>query len=340
MPLIKTEKLTHIYSADTPFERVAIHDIDFSAEKGEYLGIIGATGSGKSTFIQHLNGLLKPTSGKVYFDGHDVHESKEYARKTRNRVGLVFQYPEYQLFESTVFEDIAFGPKNMDIPEPEVQERVYEAAGFVGLDESVLCKSPFELSGGQKRRAAIAGVIAMRPEVLILDEPTAGLDPRGRDEIVKNIMDYKCSCDATVILVTHNMEEIARSVDRIILLEKGGIVMEGTPAQVFSDVNRLDDMGLAAPKMTMVAERLRAMGLPLPKDIYTIGQMREALGELRGERRERREERGERRVRGRGGDAGGSEFRTPNVEHRTSNTEFRTPDSELDGVERGGERLA
>ena len=279
--IIKTEKLTHIYSVDTPFERVAIRDIDFAAEKGEYLGVIGATGSGKSTFIQHLNGLLKPTSGRVLYDGRDVHETKSYARSVRFNVGLVFQYPEYQLFEATVFEDIAFGPKNMGLPEAEVRERAYEAAGFAGLDATLLEKSPFELSGGEKRRAAIAGVIAMRPEVLILDEPTAGLDPRGRDEIIRNIMNYKNARGATIIMVTHNMEEIARTVDRIILFENGRTVMEGSPAEIFSENEKLAGLGLTAPKVTLVAARLRALGLPVRQDIYTIEQMRKALGELR-----------------------------------------------------------
>lgn len=283
-PIVRTEKLTHIYSVDTPFERVAIKDIDFAIHKGEYLGIIGATGSGKSTFIQHLNCLLKPTSGKVFYDGHDVYESKAYARKTRFNVGLVFQYPEYQLFETTLYADIAFGPKNMGLPEPEVRERAYEAAGFVGLDSALMEKSPFELSGGQKRRAAIAGVIAMRPEVLILDEPTAGLDPRGRDEIIGNIMSYKSARDATVIMVTHNMEEIARTVDRIVLFDDGRIVTDGTPAQVFSESGRLAAMGLTAPKVTMVAARLRALGIPLGQGIYTISQLRSALNGLRVER--------------------------------------------------------
>ena len=282
-PLISTEKLTHTYSIGTPFERVAIHDIDFAAEKGEYLGIIGATGSGKSTFIQHLNGLLKPTSGRVFYDGREVHESKDHARKIRFKVGLVFQYPEYQLFEATLLEDIAFGPKNMGLPAEEVRERALEAAGFVGLDKSLMDKSPFELSGGQKRRAAIAGVIAMRPEVLILDEPTAGLDPRGRDEIIGNIMNYKKALDATIIMVTHNMEEIARTVDRIVLFENGQIAMEGAPAEVFSESDRLASLGLTAPKVTMVAARLRALGLPVRQDIYTIAQMRQALNELRAE---------------------------------------------------------
>ena len=281
MALIKTEKLSHTYSTGTPFERVAVHDIDFSAEKGEYVGIIGATGSGKSTFVQHLNGLLKPTSGQIFYDGVDIHESKKHTRDIRFKVGLVFQYPEYQLFETTVFEDIAFGPKNMGLPEDEIRERVLESAGFVGLGEPFLEKSPFGLSGGEKRRAAIAGVIAMRPEVLILDEPTAGLDPQGQAEIIQNIKNYKASNDATIILVTHNMEEIARNVDRIVLLNKGGIVMDDTPTQVFSDAVRLSDYGLAAPKAAMIATRLRALGLELRQGIYTIEHLKKALVALR-----------------------------------------------------------
>jgi len=278
---IETKKLTHTYGAGTPFERVAIRDIDFTAEKGECIGIIGATGSGKSTFVQHLNGLLKPTSGSVIFDGHDVHESKEHARQTRFKIGLVFQYPEYQLFEATVFEDIAFGPKNMGLSDADIRERVYEAAGFVRLDESLMDKSPFELSGGEKRRAAIAGVMAMMPEVLILDEPTAGLDPRGRDDIIHNIMSYKHAINATIIMVTHNMDEIVRSISKTVLFDKGSIVMEGVPAQIFSDEARLRKLGLAAPKMTMVAARLRMLGLPVSEDVLTIGQLRNELVRIR-----------------------------------------------------------
>jgi len=281
LALIKTKKLTHTYSVGTPFERVAVRDIDFSVEKGEYLGIIGATGSGKSTFIQHLNGLLKPTSGTVFYNGTNIHESKKITRETRFKVGLVFQYPEYQLFESTVFEDIAFGPKNMGLPEDDIKERVLEAAGFVGLGESFMEKSPFELSGGEKRRAAIAGVIAMRPEVLILDEPTAGLDPLGQAEIIGNIMNYKSSHDATVILITHNMEEIARSVDRIVLLSNGSVAMTGTPAQIFSETDALKKLGLAPPKASMIALRLRTYGLQISEDIYTLKQLRAALNEIR-----------------------------------------------------------
>jgi len=281
LALIRTENLTHIYSIGTPFEHIAISDINFTAEKGEYLGIIGATGSGKSTFIQHLNGLLKPTYGSVFFDGHDIHESKRFTHKIRFKVGLVFQYPEYQLFEATVYDDIAFGPKNMGLPEKDIRDRVYEAAGFVGLDKLIIMKSPFELSGGEKRRAAIAGVIAMYPDVLVFDEPTAGLDPRGRDGILSNIMNYKRAHDATVILVTHNMEEIARSVDRIVLLENGSIAMEGTPAQVFSEYKRLTALGLSAPNVTKIAARLRELGLPVKSDVYTVGQLRDTLEQLR-----------------------------------------------------------
>ena len=281
MPLLKVENLTHTYSIGTPFERVAINDINFTAEKGEYIGIIGATGSGKSTLLQHLNGLLKPTSGKVYYDGKDIHESKKFTRDVRFKIGLVFQYPEYQLFEATVFDDIAFGPKNMGLPDEEVTERTHEAAGFVGLGESFMKKSPFELSGGEKRRAAIAGVIAMRPEILILDEPTAGLDPGGQNEIIKNIKTYKKAHDATIILVTHNMEEIAKNAERIVVLSKGEVEMDGAPTHVFEKSERLTNLGLAAPKAALIAERLRASGVNLKKDIYTLEYLKKAILDLK-----------------------------------------------------------
>ncbi|MDR2599729.1 MAG: energy-coupling factor transporter ATPase [Oscillospiraceae bacterium] len=281
MALIRTEKLSHTYSTGTPFEHVAIRDICFEAERGEYIGVIGATGSGKSTFIQHLNGLLKPTAGFVYYDGVDIHESKHRTKEVRSKVGLVFQYPEYQLFEATVFDDIAFGPKNMGLPDSELKDRVYEAAGFVGLNESFMQKSPFELSGGEKRRAAIAGVIAMHPEVLILDEPTAGLDPGGQAEIIRNIMNYKNSRDATIILVTHNMEEIARNVDKIFLLRNGYLVSNGTPAEMFCDTEKLAKMGLKAPVAAIIAARLRALGLPVKDGIYTIKQLQAELNKLK-----------------------------------------------------------
>ena len=281
MPLLESKNLTHIYGAGTPFERTAVCDVNFTANKGDSIGIIGATGSGKSTFVQHLNGLLKPTSGNVFFEGKDIHESKSYTRQVRFKIGLVFQYPEYQLFEATVFNDIAFGPKNMGLCDSDVRERVYEAAHFVQLNESLLEKSPFELSGGQKRRAAIAGVMAMMPEVLILDEPTAGLDPRGRDEILRNIMGYKEAVDATLIIVTHNMDEIVRSVEKVFMFSKGKIVEEGSPTEVFSDPNRLSELGLAAPKATMIAARLRTLGLNIPNSILTVEQLRQELLKLR-----------------------------------------------------------
>jgi energy-coupling factor transport system ATP-binding protein len=281
-PIIKTEKLTHVYSAATPFERVAITEVDFEAYRGEYIGIIGHTGSGKSTFIQHLNGLLKPTSGRVFFDGRDIHETKERARETRFKIGLVFQYPEYQLFEETVFRDIAFGPRNMNLTDAEVEERVREAADFVGLRAEELEKSPFELSGGQKRRAAIAGVIAMRPEALVLDEPTAGLDPRGRDEILENVRAYQSRLNTTVIVVTHSMEEIAKSASRVAVFDTGKIVMDGKPETVFSKGAELEAMGLGVPKAARIAARLRELGLYLSGDIYTVGQLKNALGALKG----------------------------------------------------------
>jgi len=282
MPLIKTENLTHTYSVGTPFERVAICGIDFEAEPGEYIGIIGATGSGKSTFIQHLNGLLKPSSGNVFYNDISIYDNKEYLRELRFKVGLVFQYPEYQLFEATVFDDIAFGPKNMGLSEDEIKERVHESAHFVGLDESLLDKSPFELSGGEKRRAAIAGVISMQPQILILDEPTAGLDPRGQSEMLHNISKYKEAHNATVILVTHNMDEIARRVDRLVVINSGAIVMEGSPTEVFSEIEKLSSLGLCAPKAAVLSARLRALGLPLDNDIYTIGYLKKALTSLGG----------------------------------------------------------
>ncbi len=281
-PIIKTEKLNHLYSAGTPFERLAIKDIDFEAEKGEFIGIIGHTGSGKSTFIQHLNGLLKPTSGRVLFNGTDIWESKASVRNVRFKVGLVFQYPEYQLFEETVYKDIAFGPKNMKLTEKEIDFRVREAADFVGIESEILDKSPFELSGGQKRRIAIAGVIAMRPDVLILDEPTAGLDPSGRDMVIGNIRSYHETMKSTVILVTHDMEEIARSVQRLVVFENGSVLMNGPPSEVFLQGEKLQEIGLSVPEITRVVMRLRELGLPLNPSIFTVEQALNALLKLKG----------------------------------------------------------
>lgn len=281
-PIIKTEKLTHIYSAGTPFQTTAIHDIDMEIQKGEFLAVIGHTGSGKSTFIQHLNGLIKPTSGKILFNGEDIHSSKKLTRDVRFKVGLVFQYPEYQLFEETVYKDIAFGPKNMKLSEIEIRDRVVEAAEFVGLSKNVMQKSPFDLSGGQKRRVAIAGVIAMRPEVLILDEPTAGLDPGGCEEILANIRDYHKATGSAVVLVTHNMSDAAKNVDRMLVFNKGTIAIEGTPHEVFGRSDELEAMRLSVPNITKVVMRLRAMGLNIDPSCYTVSQARDALLTLRG----------------------------------------------------------
>ena len=275
--IIETKQLTHIYSAGTPFERGALLEVDFSAMEGEYLGIIGHTGSGKSTLFQHLNALLKPTSGQVLFQGQDVWADLARTRQTRFQVGLVFQYPEYQLFEETVYKDISFGPKNMGLDEKEVDRRVREAAAFVGLRDDQLEKSPFELSGGQKRRVAIAGVIAMEPKVLILDEPTAGLDPVGVESILGNIRDYHRAHNATVILVSHSMEEVARTVDRLVVVNDGKIPFQGTPRQVFQHGDELEHMGLGVPQLTRVFHRLRAMGADVDPSVYTLEQARAAL---------------------------------------------------------------
>lgn len=274
-PLIQTEELTHVYSPGTPFEHIAIENVSFSAEAGELIAIMGHTGSGKSTFIQHLNGLLKPTSGKVLFQGQDIWKIK--TRDVRFQVGMVFQYPEHQLFEETVFADIAFGPKNMKLPEDEIKRRVLKAAGFVGLDESMMDKSPFELSGGQKRRVAIAGVIAMEPKVLILDEPSAGLDPAGRRGIIENIRAYRDSTGAAVIMVSHSMEEIAENAQRILVFDHSHLIMDGAPGQVFSRAAELETIGLDVPQTTSVFLRLRQMGLDVDTSVYTVDQAKQAI---------------------------------------------------------------
>ncbi|MBP3521633.1 MAG: energy-coupling factor transporter ATPase [Oscillospiraceae bacterium] len=276
-PIIETQKLSHIYSAGTPFQHAALEEVDFRAYPGEYLGIIGHTGSGKSTLIQHLNGLLKPTSGKVLVEGKDIWENKEATRQARFRVGLVFQYPEYQLFEETCYKDIAFGPKNMGLDEHEVDSRVREAARFVGLSEELLEASPFELSGGQKRRVAIAGVIAMEPAVLILDEPTAGLDPVGVEQILGNIRDYHEEKNATIITVSHSMEEMARTADRLVVINDGKIPFEGSPREVFAHGEELEAMGLGVPRMTRVFRRLRELGAGVDPSVYTVEQAKAAI---------------------------------------------------------------
>lgn len=275
-PILQVQNLRHVYSAGTPFEHVALNDVSFSVERGEFIGIIGHTGSGKSTLMQHLNGLLKPTSGSVLLDGKDIWSDKQLTRQSRFRVGLVFQYPEYQLFEETVYKDIAFGPKNMGLDSAEVDRRVREAAGFVGISDAQLEVSPFDLSGGQKRRVAIAGVIAMEPEVLILDEPTAGLDPVGREGILGNIEAYRQAKNATIMMVSHSMGDVARLTDRLLVMCDAGLAMDGTPDAVFSRAQELLDMGLDIPDLTRVFMQLRKLGVDV-RSVYTMDQAVEAL---------------------------------------------------------------
>lgn len=275
--IIRVENLTHTYGEGTPFCRSAVQDMSLAIYRGEFLGIIGHTGSGKSTLIQHLNGLLKPTSGRILLGGEDIWSDPKKIRDVRFRVGLVFQYPEYQLFEETVYRDIAFGPTNMGLSKDEIDRRVRESAHFAGLTDDLLEKSPFALSGGQKRRVAIAGVIAMEPKVLVLDEPTAGLDPRGRDDILARIQDYHRAKNASVVLVSHSMEEIARNVDRIVVLSDSHVFMEGTPRQVFARADELEQVGLDIPQVTKVALALRRRGLPVDTAVYTVEALRDAL---------------------------------------------------------------
>ena len=282
MAEIIVEQLRHVYSAGTPFEVAAIEDIDLVIPQGQLVGIIGHTGSGKSTFIQHMNALLAPSAGKVRCGGRDINESKLSRRDVKHQVGLVFQYPEYQLFEETVYKDIAFGPKNMKLSEEEIDQRVREAAGFVGVEEELFEKSPLELSGGQKRRIAIAGVIAMRPGVLILDEPTAGLDPAGCRQILDNICAYREKTGATVIIVSHNMDDVARIAERIIVFSHGRVVMDGSAGEVFSRAEELIGIGLSVPRATELAMALKKQGLPLPEGIYTHEQLLSAILEIRG----------------------------------------------------------
>lgn len=269
--ILETRGLTQVYGAGTPFERTALDHVDIQVEKGEILGVIGHTGSGKSTLIQHFNGLLKPTAGEVLLNGRSIWDEKgKCGRKTRFEVGLVFQYPEYQLFEETIAKDIAFGPTNMGLSESEIKTRVAEAMDFVGLDPSMAEQSPFALSGGQKRRVAIAGVIAMRPAVLILDEPTAGLDPAGRDEILAQIRDYHARTGATVLIVSHSMEDIARMADRLLVMNQAHVMLCGTPREVFAHAEEIVAAGLDIPEITKVIRELNRRGIPLDPSIYTV----------------------------------------------------------------------
>lgn len=276
--IIEVKNLCHTYSFGTPFQHDAVKNMNFTVEKGEFLGIIGHTGSGKSTLMQHLNGLLKPTSGDVLLSGESIWKDKQTTRAARFRVGLVFQYPEYQLFEDTVYKDIAFGPKNMGLSEGEIRARVLRAAGFVGLPEDVLEKSPFDLSGGQKRRVAIAGVIAMEPEIIIFDEPTAGLDPAGCEAILENIRQYQDATNATVLMVSHSMDDVALLADRLLVLNEGTVEMHGTPSEVFAYAARLQEIGLTVPQVTALFLRLKELGVPVDPATYTLEN---ALAQLR-----------------------------------------------------------
>ena len=281
MAEIRTEGLTHVYSAGTPFEQTAIEDVSLTIPAGQLAAVIGHTGSGKSTFIQHLDALLQPTSGRVLLNGEDINRDKYARRDVKWKVGLVFQYPEYQLFEETVYRDIAFGPRNMKLSESEIDERVREAARFTGVDEALFERSPLELSGGQKRRIAIAGVIAMRPEVLILDEPTAGLDPAGCAQLLGNIRRYREESGSTVLLVSHSMDEVAELAERIIVFDRGHVALDGTPAEVFAQAGRLTEIGLNVPRAAEIAVALRRRGLAVPEGVFTHEQLLKALLRLR-----------------------------------------------------------
>ena len=279
-PVLRCEHLSYIYSQGTPFEKGAIQDVNLEIARGEFVGIIGHTGSGKSTLIQHFNGLLRPTLGRIYIDGHDLWSDKSKLREYRFKVGLVFQYPEYQLFEETVYKDIAFGPINMGLPEAEIHERVVEAARFVGLREEQFERSPFELSGGQKRRVAIAGVLAMRPEVLILDEPTAGLDPKGREQILGQIREYHQQEKNTVMLVSHSMEDVARFAKKVLVINQSRIFMYDDVEKVFAHAREITEMGLSVPQVTRVFSLLRQRGYPVREDVYTLEQAVEQIQTL------------------------------------------------------------
>ena len=282
--VIKTENLTYVYGEKTPFRKVALDNVNIEITEGEIVGVIGHTGSGKSTLIQHFNGLLKPTSGRILVDGEDFAGDKKKLREVRFKVGLVFQYPEYQLFEETVAKDIAFGPKNMGLDKDEIARRVKESAEMVGLSAKALEKSPFELSGGQRRRAAIAGVMAMEPEVLILDEPASGLDPKGREQILGMIKDYHRQKGNTVLLVSHSMEDIAKNVDKILVMNDAKLFCYDETVKVFHRAEELEAMGLAVPQITRVFNRLKAMGIDLGEDVYTVGFGRDLLLDRLGKR--------------------------------------------------------
>lgn len=282
MAVLEVQHITHTYAAGSPFEQHAIRDVSLTTVEGELLGVIGHTGSGKSTLIQHLNGLLRPSDGRILLDGRDIWESPKKIRDIRFAVGMVFQYPEYQLFEDTIYKDIAFGPRNMGLDEGEIDRRVRRAAADVGLGDDLLEKSPFDLSGGEKRRAAIAGVLAMEPEVLILDEPTAGLDPRGREQILSMIQDYRTRSGKTVLLVSHSMEDIARLADRVLVMRRGEVAMLDTVERVFARADELEEMGLTVPAVTKILLLLRQQGVDVGTDVYTVERAVERLLPLLG----------------------------------------------------------
>ncbi|MDO5452264.1 MAG: energy-coupling factor transporter ATPase [Eubacteriales bacterium] len=281
MAILKTEHLTYSYSTGTPFEVTAIEDINIEIEPGELVAVIGHTGSGKSTLIQHFNGLLKPQFGKVYVDGQDIWESKKTLRASRFAVGLCFQYPEYQLFEETVYKDIAFGPKNMKLSEEEIDRRVREAARFIGVTDDMLEKSPFDLSGGEKRRVAIAGVMAMEPKILILDEPTAGLDPRGRDVILDLIRNYREETGRTVMIVSHSMDDVAKIATKVLVINDRHVAMYGTVPEIYARSDELVAMGLDIPQVTKIFLGLKENGIPVRTDVFTVEQARAELRGLR-----------------------------------------------------------
>lgn len=288
MALLETKDLTYVYGEGTPFRAVALDNVNITIEKGDMVGLIGHTGSGKSTLLQHLNGLLSPSKGQILLNGEDIHKSKETLRATRFRVGLCFQYPEYQLFESTSYKDIAFGPKNMGLTEQEINLRVQKAAEFVGLTKAHLAKSPFDLSGGEKRRVAIAGVMAMEPEILILDEPTAGLDPKGRDTISAMIENYRQNTGNAVIIASHSMDDVAENANKVIVMNGGKVALSGTVAQVYKEVDTLLSIGLDVPQITEIFLKLREKGLDVKTDIYSLAGAEEELLRLFKERGVRR----------------------------------------------------
>ena len=277
MSVIKTENISYIYSDGTPFRKVAVDNVNIEINEGELVGVIGHTGSGKSTLIQHFNGLLKPSEGKVFIDSEELWADKSRLKAIRCKVGLVFQYPEYQLFEETVYKDIAFGPKNMGLDDAEIDKRIRDTARLVGISEEMLGQSPFELSGGQKRRVAIAGVMAMEPKVLILDEPTAGLDPKGRNQILSLIKEYHEEKGNTVLLVSHSMEDVAKVATKILVMNSGRLFCYDTPDEVFRRAKELEEIGLAVPQITRVFNRLKAEGISVPDNVYTVDRAEEVL---------------------------------------------------------------